>query len=365
MSEKVWYKVARNIVKAGEMPFPINESLIDLMKELINEEQLDFLSMLKKASYTYEELKAQTGLEDSYIDKILNELMHIGMITGIPSRSSGIMIYRLVSFLPGLLEFTLMRGETGEKQKRLAKIWERFFNDLNKSAQQNYDQIMPMYKNALPFDRVVPIEQEVELQQEIVFPFEDVKKIIENFDIIGLAYCYCRHLKDLLYDPCKLNAQKHNCLSFGRTAQFCIDQGFAKQISKEEAYKILKESEDSGLVHKAIHNRQNPQLEEIGLCNCCKCCCGSFSNFYKGTSPTSTLTSYLASIHSELCVGCGTCVNICPMEAIDIEDTIAVINNNRCIGCGLCAYHCPESAAKLERTGLRSVFIPPPRLKSN
>jgi Fe-S-cluster-containing hydrogenase component 2 len=53
------------------------------------------------------------------------------------------------------------------------------------------------------------------------------------------------------------------------------------------------------------------------------------------------------------------------MEAIDIEDTIAVINNNRCIGCGLCAYHCPESAATLERTGLRSVFIPPPRLKSN
>jgi Pyruvate/2-oxoacid:ferredoxin oxidoreductase delta subunit len=364
MSEKQWVKLARNILRAGEMPMPINEPLLDLIKELVNEEQLNFLLNFKKPSYTLDQIKEWTDLDQSSLEKMLKDLMYIGLVTGIPSRSTGIMVYRLVSFLPGLLEFTLMRGETGQKQLRLAKIWERFFNELKKGTQRNYDTIINAFKNAPPFDRVVPVDEEIEVQEEKIFPFEDVKKIIENTDVIGLQYCYCRHLKDLLEDPCKLDAPRHNCFSFGRTAKFCIEQGFSMEISKEEAIKILKEAEDAGLVHKAIHNRSNPEMEEIGLCNCCKCCCGSLSAFHNGTSPTSTLTSYIANINEDDCVGCGTCINICPMEAIDFNDTTAKIDENRCIGCGLCAYHCPEKAIILNRTGLRTVFVPPPRIDS-
>ena len=61
---------------------------------------------------------------------------------------------------------------------------------------------------------------------------------------------------------------------------------------------------------------------------------------------------------------CGTCVEKCPMEAIDLVEDIAVINSSRCIGCGVCVHHCPENAMKLERTGNREVFVPPPRLKA-
>ncbi|MFX0071567.1 MAG: DUF362 domain-containing protein [Candidatus Hermodarchaeota archaeon] len=365
MSEKSWYKLARKIVKAGELPIPINEPLVELLKTLINEEQLNFLLKFRKSSYTYDQLKNQTNLEDQYIEKMLKELMHIGMISGIASRSTGVMVYRIVAFLPGMLEFTLMRGEKGDKQKKLAQIWNRFFEELNKGTQQNYEQLVNAFKNSLPFDRVVPVEEQIDLQQDTVFPYEEVKKIVNKYDTIGVSHCYCRHLKDLLDDPCKIDAPRENCISLGRTAQFCIDQGFAKQISKEEALKILKEAEDVGLVHKAIHNHQDPNDEEVGLCNCCKCCCGNFVNFYSGTSPTSTFSSYLANINEETCVGCGNCVNICPMEALYLEETIAVINKDRCIGCGLCAHHCPENSINLERTGLRSIFIPPPKIKTN
>ncbi|TFG13633.1 MAG: 4Fe-4S dicluster domain-containing protein [Promethearchaeota archaeon] len=365
MSEKQWVKLARNILRAGEVPMPINQPLLDLIKELINEDQLNFLLNFKKPSYTLEEIKEWTVLDDNALKKMLNDLMHIGVVTGIPSRSTGIMVYRLVAFLPGLLEFTLMRGETGEKQKRLAKIWERFFNELKKGTQNNYDTIIEVFKTAPPFDRVVPVDEEIEVQEEKIFPFEDVKKIIENAEVIGLQYCYCRHLKDLLEDPCKLDAPRHNCFSFGRTAKFCIEQGFSEEISKEEAIKILKEAEDAGLVHKAIHSHSNPELEEIGLCNCCKCCCGSLSAFHNGTSPISSVTSYIAKIIKEKCVGCGTCVEKCPIEAIDLNNEVAKLNAAKCIGCGLCAYHCPEKAINLNRTGLRTVFIPPPRIKIN
>ncbi|TFG06214.1 MAG: 4Fe-4S dicluster domain-containing protein [Promethearchaeota archaeon] len=365
MPEKSWYKLARKIVKAGELPIPINKPLIELIKTLINEEQLNFLLKFKKPSLTFQQIKKQTELDEDYIEKMLIDLMDVGIITGIPSRNTGVMVYRIVAFLPGMLEFTLMRGEKGEKQKKLANIWKQFFDDLNTSTQKNYDQLINAFKNAPPFDRVVPVEEEIEFQQDSVFPYEEVKKIVDKQEIIGVAYCYCRHLKDLLDDPCKLDAPRQNCLTFGRTAQFCVDHGFAKQITKQEALRILKEAEDIGLVHKAIHNHQDPNDEEVGLCNCCKCCCGNFVNFYKGTSPTSTYSSYLALVKEEMCLGCGACVNICPMEAIHLDDAIAVIMKERCIGCGLCAHHCPEHAITLERTGIRSVFIPPPKMETN
>ena len=347
------------------MPMPINEPLLDLIKELINEEQLRFLMNFKKPSYTLEQIKEWTDLDDESLKKMLNDLMHIGMVTGIPSRRTGIMVYRLIAFLPGLLEFTLMRGETSEKQRRLAKIWERFFNELKMGTQKNYDTIVNAFKNAPPFDRVVPVDEEIEVQEEKIFPFEDVKEIIENTEVIGLQHCYCRHLKDLLEDPCKLDAPRRNCFSFGRTAKFCIEQGFSMEISKEEAINILKEAENAGLVHKAIHSRSNPELEEIGLCNCCKCCCGNLSAFHSGTSPTNTITSYMAKIHKSKCVGCGTCVEKCPMKAIELNNGSAKLHAAKCIGCGLCAYHCPEKAITFNRTGLRTVFVPPPRLNPN
>jgi ferredoxin len=187
---------------------------------------------------------------------------------------------------------------------------------------------------------------------------------VNKFDDIAVTNCYCRHEKELLKKPCKLNAPKENCLMFGKMAQFAIEYGFAKSISKEDTIKLLKEAEDHGLVHQAFHQRFNPEMDEEAICSCCKCCCGVFDLFYRGFMPYHVLTSYLARVDEDLCIGCGTCVEKCPMEAIELEDNKAVVNEDRCIGCGVCAHHCPEDAMKLERTGPRDVFIPPPKLES-
>jgi ferredoxin len=72
----------------------------------------------------------------------------------------------------------------------------------------------------------------------------------------------------------------------------------------------------------------------------------------------------MAKIHKDRCVGCGTCVEKCPMEAIELHNEIAKLQASKCIGCGVCAYHCPEKAITLNRTGLRKVFVPPPKLES-
>jgi Fe-S-cluster-containing hydrogenase component 2 len=53
------------------------------------------------------------------------------------------------------------------------------------------------------------------------------------------------------------------------------------------------------------------------------------------------------------------------MEAIELIDNVAKLNAAKCIGCGVCAHLCPENAVKLNRTGLRDVFIIPQQTTVN
>ncbi|MFW9866439.1 MAG: ATP-binding protein [Candidatus Thorarchaeota archaeon] len=291
---------------------------------------------------------------------MLNDLMDNGIIMGIQS-SSGIMVYYLVSILPGLIEYPFMRGEKGEKQKKLARLMNTLFNELSSLTQSNYDLMVKQLSSGNPMDRVIPVDMEIDIPREIVLPYEDVKGIIERNDLISINYCYCRNWKDNLGEPCKLDTPDLTCFQFGKYAQFLIDHNFGKLISKDEALKIIKESEDSGLIHKAIHLR-NPGQEEQAFCNCCSCCCQFFQLYKRGIFPFHTLTYYLADLDSEKCTGCGICIEKCPIDVIKLIEDHSVTNLDRCIGCGLCVYHCSEKARTLKRTGLRDVYLQPPKI---
>jgi uncharacterized Fe-S center protein len=46
------------------------------------------------------------------------------------------------------------------------------------------------------------------------------------------------------------------------------------------------------------------------------------------------------------CVGCGVCVEECPVDAISLVNEKAEINMDECIRCGNCHEVCPEEAVK-------------------
>ena len=369
MSEKFWYKVARTVVKAGGLPFPITDGLIKFLQNVITEEQAEFLLIFKKPSLSMDQIKAKTDLDDVALDKVLNELMYNGVIVSAPSRSTGIMIYRLMGPYPGIFEYSLMRGETNEKSKRFAKLAEKLFEDLSEQAQNNIESLSKIFKQAPAFDRTLPVEKELDVGEEAVLPYEELEKYFEEYgekeNGIALIHCYCRHEKDLLNDPCKLKAPKLNCFLLDKSAQFGIKYNFGKPVSKEEALRLCREAEDYGLVHKAIHVHNDPNRGLEAICNCCKCCCGIFQFYHRGIMPFHTISSYIAEVNVDDCIGCGTCVEKCPMEALDLEDNIAVLDKDKCIGCGVCAHHCPEEAITLERTGPRDVFVPMKKIATN
>ncbi len=52
-------------------------------------------------------------------------------------------------------------------------------------------------------------------------------------------------------------------------------------------------------------------------------------------------------INEDMCVGCGLCVDDCPVDAIELkDDQKAFINEDECIRCGRCHDICPQEAVR-------------------
>lgn len=49
-------------------------------------------------------------------------------------------------------------------------------------------------------------------------------------------------------------------------------------------------------------------------------------------------------IDSIKCTGCGYCVDVCPQQAITIDNDVAVVNQELCVQCGTCLEICPANA---------------------
>lgn len=52
-------------------------------------------------------------------------------------------------------------------------------------------------------------------------------------------------------------------------------------------------------------------------------------------------------VNQEMCTGCGTCVEECPVGAMALtDDDVAQIDEDQCIRCGICHDVCPEEAVR-------------------
>jgi len=54
-----------------------------------------------------------------------------------------------------------------------------------------------------------------------------------------------------------------------------------------------------------------------------------------------------AEVDTEKCTGCGLCVDACPVEAIRLDDGVALVDKEACTECGLCVDECPNEAISM------------------
>ncbi|GAJ07722.1 unnamed protein product [marine sediment metagenome] len=122
-------------------------------------------------------------------------------------------------------------------------------------SQKNYEGLLPIFRDNLPaFSRIVPVEKELVVPQEVTLPSYEASKIIDQHDVISLSECPCKLERTLLDDPCKATDDRFKCFHFGNLGRFFIEHGYGKPVSKENAKKIIKVAEDEGLVHKIFHD---------------------------------------------------------------------------------------------------------------
>ena len=53
-----------------------------------------------------------------------------------------------------------------------------------------------------------------------------------------------------------------------------------------------------------------------------------------------------AQISNDECSACGACQDVCPENAIAVNE-VAVIDNDKCVDCGACVDECPNNCIKL------------------
>lgn len=370
------YKAAADVIsKAGGTPLPITDTLVKLLTYFIKEDEVDFIAAFTdKKSQTMDQLKESSKLSEEEILKKVTGLAKRGVIFNQPN-SKGVMIYKLLPLINvGTFEYYFMGElEINDETRTISALFERLQNELREMVQENYDTLVPFLLTIPPIDRTVPLLNNKPKNEKVkiiinenvgetidrIVPTQHVEELIQKFDEIALGHCFCRHHKDVEGHPCQQTKERENCFSFGKSARFTSEQGFARMVTKEEALQVLKKAEEDGLVHKAYHPNFDTSKEETSVCNCCSCCCGN--SIAKMIAPITNATNYLAMVDTDKCIGCGTCVKKCYTGAAFLnDDKKAQRKEELCIGCGICAHFCPVNAISMME-GERIVRIPPAR----
>ena len=369
------------VCKQGMFQFPVNKTTIALVRTAVceNEDELELISAFNDMpSQSMRQLEESSGFPENKIVALTSSLAQKGLIFNQPNSANQV-VYRLLPLMnTGLMEYTFMQSFTGDpKMQKLADLFENLLEETKDEVQNNYDQYLPIFNESPSVERTVPIRtseegrpisiirvnQEIEAGDEYVLPSQSVKEIIEKFDDIAVGHCHCRQRQKILGNPLAANTPTFNCFTFGKSARHTVAHGFAKRVTKEQAFEILKEAQAAGLVHKAYHPGSDETKSETSLCKCDKHCCETLAVWRKGALPLVNSTFHLARVDPDVCLGCGTCEEKCPTEAITIGDmSVAEVNGECCFGCGVCARFCPSGAISLKE-GLRKVYVPPPRIR--
>ena len=190
--------------------------------------------------------------------------------------------------------------------------------------------------------RTIPINRQI-AEKWPVATFDDAVAIINSHDKIAVGLCTCRTIFNSIGMK-KCSNPLESCIGFGKMAEYYLENNSAREISKDEAIHLIKQSDESDMVLQPFNGR------DIGaLCSCCGDCCTILMSLKMRPKPAEDVrSSYYAVIDADGCSGCNLCESRCQIEAIRMnEDGVAVVDLNRCIGCGLCVTTCPTDAASL------------------
>jgi ferredoxin len=317
------------------VPFPETESGVEisLLKHLFDEEEamiaLQLSAVPEPVDRIHHRFKAGAITKEDLESK-LDGLFDKGAILAVPHPKKG----RMYSKLP--LAIGIFEHQVDQITKELAEDFYRYEEEAFAE---------PLLKANTKQMRTIPVNIEVE-HEFIVGTYDNAREMIENSPgPFAVMNCICRQAKEKMGDPCKQTRIMETCFTLGKSAMFMMGKGVARELSKDEMITLVTRAEKEGMVLQP-ENNQDPGF----ICCCCGCCCGVLTAAKRYPNPGEFLqTNYFAEIDPDQCTACGTCLDLCQMEALISVNSHTEVKRALCIGCGVCVNACTSEAISLKK----------------
>ncbi len=322
------YETFRCLLDAHPSGAPAHPAIDKILRLLFTKKEIRVAVHMSYKTMSPAEIAKSTDFSETEVKQHLDSMSEKGLI--VSQQEEKVMVYRLIPTAPGLCENTLQKADENPQHAELRDLWKEY---------RNNGMIESMTNNTVPSMRVLPVGKTLN-HSNIILTHEDVSNLINNSKTIAIYNCGCRITEQ------NCDAPVETCFAFDSTADFLVTRSFARKITQKKALEVLDMTEKAGLIH--IGN--NSADKAVNICNCCSCCCLFLRGLLEFDNPQAlSSSSFIPTIHEELCANCGTCDERCHVGAIMMKDGNRYIKEDMCLGCGLCASDCPEEAIEMKR----------------
>ena len=342
MTEDIYRKLAQRL-DAIPNGFPATESGVELrlLAKIFTAEEAALASVMRLTREPAADIAARAGVDPDTAYRTLKGMARKGQIR--IKKGKGQFLFGLMPFAVGFYEEQLPRMDV-----ELATLFEQYLQETGGAG---------IVRDAPAIHRVIPVGEAIPVDLEI-FPYERATELLENAKSWAVRDCICRVQQKLVGKGCDRPVE--NCLAFAPVEGAFEHSEVDRALTKEEALRILHETEEDGLVHTTGNYRDGHSY----ICNCCTCCCGILRSVAEFGVPTTAVRSdFYTVVDVEMCIGCGDCLERCQFEALTVPDDVCVVDYSRCVGCGLCATVCSTGTLHLERRPEGEVPSPPADIK--
>ncbi len=323
MQEKTVFAQLAEQIGAGE------SRLVPRIFESLTDESEAQLLLAASPPATIEELATRTGLAPAQIETMVETLFHKGLLFK-SKKPEGTRYYRVRH----VMQFHDATAVMNDPPHAMLDLWKEYTRTEWHEQSKLFEAILP--RAAV---RVVPINVALEPNSQIL-AFDDVRTLIVNARNIAVTKCSCRAIDGACGKPVEV------CLQLDRAADYALERGTGRQLSREEALNMLEMCESEGLVHVA----ENKQGVGNVICNCCRDCCINWASVRTGLGKFVAPSRFRASVHADDCNGCELCVERCCFDAMKMVDcdTVAAVDEDKCMGCGVCRDVCVTDAIRMQ-----------------
>lgn len=217
----------------------------------------------------------------------------------------GVDMYWQDIFVPGHLELINNNKELVAKFPQVAEAFYYFGSKKGPMAAG----IMPVGAGPM---RVIPIERSLDGEARRA-SYEELSVHLNEASVFTVSDCSCRTSREAMGEGCG-HLKEDMCIQLDHAAEYYIKTGRGRQITREEAFEIIRRAEDNGLMH-SIPNLDTPGHTHA-ICNCCGCGCYAMRLANEFVNNDIVRSNYKSSVDESKCVACGECVDVCPTNAL-------------------------------------------------